>query len=268
MASPVCDKRCLSIFMLVVLGVALSPSCSGGEGERRGVDWRTGLESLDETDVQLFSLSFVDTPPEGTILHVAVLDPQNVQGLSGSDDASCALFDSTTQNPARPNFWYLKLALSGTTPGTYTVVPELDESAPTQASVRLVQVKDWNAKAQAVDALAGTIELQAGPEGVGAWHAGEALVATVHAQFPANPLRRLGCRSQGPTDGSEIFRECTCEDLQGNQTTCEPEAGQQDCCYNDEGPMIAYELDVVAAPCAAMCRATSPPLYRYCEELR
>ena len=251
-----------------LLCLALSPSCSGDEGERKGSDWRSSLEAIDEADKQLFSFSFVDMPSEGTIFTVAVLDPEHVRGLSNANGATCELFDDTIKKPSKPNFWYLKLALSGTTPGTYTIVPEIDENASSQASVRLVQVTDWSAKEDAFDAVGGTIELQEAPDGIDAWSGGQPLLAKVNAHFPENPLRRLNCRSEGPTDGSQIFRECTCEDLQGNQETCIPESGQDDCCYNIDGPTFSYQLEVVATPCAAMCRASSRQLYRYCEELR
>ena len=246
----------------------LSLSCSGDDRERQSVDWRVGLESIDEASDQLFSFAYVDTPPEGAIFNVAVIDPRNIQGLSDASGATCALFDDTQIKPVAPNFWYLKFALSGTTPGTYAIVPSIDEYDSSQASVRLVQVKDWHSKAEAINAVKGTIELQEAPDGIVAWSGGRPLLAKVNAEFPENPQRELKCHSEGPTDGSQIFTECTCEDLQGNQTTCVPEPDQDNCCVDVKGPTFVYQLQVMAIPCVAMCSAISSQFYRYCEELR
>lgn len=259
-----CFWRLVALLTIGVVGL----SCSGDDRARETLDWRTALERLDQTDTQLFSFSYVAPPPEGSIFHITVLDPDDINGLDSDESATCSLFDATSTKPRDPDFWYLKIKLSSTTPGSYTIVPDIDEHAVSQASVRLTHVQSWERKGAAFDAVSGTVELQEAPQNGEDWSAGMMLHATVDAEFPVNPLRRLGCHAEGSTDGSEVFRECTCEDMDGNKTTCVPEVGENDCCYAVGGETFSYQLQLTAEPCAAMCRAASDDLFRFCEELR
>ncbi len=249
-------------FLLVgVVGL----SVAGCEDEQKTLEWRTALERIDRTDTQLFSFGYTSAPPEGSMFYISVLDPGDVAGLTEQAGGACSLFDNSVEKPSNPDFWYLKITLSSTTVGSYKIVSDIDLKASSQASVQLIHIQDWKRKAAALYAVGGTVKLEGAPQNFEDWDAGMNLRAIVDAQFPDAQVRQVECHSEGSTDGSVILRECICEDLDGNQSTCVPKDGQSDCCSAASGELFNYHLEVAANQCKFMCAANDINLFEeYC----
>lgn len=202
-------------------------------------DWRRTLDDLQDADA-IFSLAFMDSQ---TPLLTGSF-------LPGAGDQPCETFVDWVQDGPPEDLWIINFDTSGTEPGQYEIKEDFDEYEPNTAGLIVMEVAE-DPSNTSVHATGGTITVTEAPADHDDWDAGVALQAHIEAEFPDEPMRLVGCEGDMPVDGG--YQEvCTCEDAEGNQSTCRRKEGDDPCCESS-GEVTVFEVDVSAEQCGYLC---------------
>jgi hypothetical protein len=244
--------RCRIHFGLAVaLGI-----CSCSSGARNPESWTDVLSRLTRSPGAIYAPGFRSFPPEGSFLRFSV------HPIPAA--AACGLYEAGWDSGQVVDL--LRITTNRIGSDSYRVVESVsDDNTEPQAYARLIQIEDA-VKTRSLRAAGGWLIGAGIARSLDEWHAGALASVQLHLEFPRDPIVDSECTVSEDKLGTPQG-QCTCTLASGKTSTCFPRSGTDDCCLSAPAE-IAFDLDVAAAPCAAMCIFTDPSLATYCEELQ
>lgn len=151
--------------------------------------------------------------------------------------------------------WFISFETSGSAAKDYQIVTNFDPEDDGVAAFSLTFISEESGDSR-MSALGGTMSVLEGPQDISEWQSGTDLRIEVRAEFAEEPIRTVVCEGGGEVDAPETDSEtCTCEDSQGNRSTCERTTPQEDCCAST-APTFVFETTLVAEQCPYFCAET------------
>lgn len=217
---------------------------ASGDVAPSAVGWQSALSRLQQSGGQIYSFLFNDSSGKYSVRFDTHLTDAS---------SACARYTGSTEVLVG-DFWYLQTDLTGADPGLYPIVyDELDmRSGKPAALVTLLHRQDGTF-VNRYSAVTGTVALTSSAT-LDSFRQGEALIASVSAQFPDHGVESVHCMGGQAAGSSVVTMSCQCIDDNRVESTCDVLGGRSACCQDLTSKRIDVQIGVTAAPCRSMCR--------------